>query len=77
MYIHVLVNTQAKQEKIIKKKDDYFEVWVKEKSERNQANKKVCALIANYFNLTEKEVHIVSGHKRPKKILSLRIENNI
>ena len=72
MYIHVLVNTQAKQEKIIKKKDDYFEVWVKEKSERNQANKKVCMLIANHFKLSEKEVYIVSGHKRPKKILLLR-----
>ena len=48
-----------------------FDVSVKEKAERNQANARVIALIAAHFKVPVKQVRIVSGHHAPSKILSI------
>ena len=41
MYIKLRVVTDTKKEKIVKISEDHFEVWVKEKAERNMANRRV------------------------------------
>ena len=43
-YIKVVVTTGQKKEKIVAKKPDHFEISVKEKAEKNMANKKVIDL---------------------------------
>ncbi len=72
MYIKVKVKSSAKHEKILKKKEDYFDISVKEKAERNMANTRVREIIANEYGVSVKAVRIISGHTSPTKILSIR-----
>ncbi|MFA6324748.1 MAG: DUF167 domain-containing protein [Candidatus Paceibacterota bacterium] len=69
IYIKVIVTTGVKKESIIEKKSNYFEISVKEKAERNMANKRVVEIIANYFKVSVKKVRIINGHHHPHKLL--------
>ncbi len=65
------VKAGAKREVFTEKSPDHFLISVREKAERNMANKKVCELIAVYFKIPVGKVKIVSGHQSPSKILSI------
>lgn len=69
MYIKVIVKADAKKENITKKSADHFDISVKEKAEKNMANKKVIELLALYFNVPKGKVRIVNGHHHPHKLL--------
>lgn len=72
MYIKVIAHTNAKKEKIEEKKKDgkdCFEIWVKEKSERNMANSRILEILANYFKISSSKIKIINGHKRANKLL--------
>jgi uncharacterized protein YggU (UPF0235/DUF167 family) len=71
MYIKVRVLAGVKKEEVIKKKEDTYVICVRQKAERNMANKRVCEIIASIFDVSEKKVRIVSGHQSPSKILSI------
>ncbi len=73
MYIKVRVTASAKKEIIQKKSDNYFIISVKEKAERNMANKRICEIIASVFNVSVKSVRIINGHQSPSKILSVNL----
>ncbi|MEK9185128.1 MAG: DUF167 family protein [Patescibacteria group bacterium] len=68
MYIKLRVITNAKKEKIEKISEDHFEIWVKEKAERNMANRRVIEIMKEYFNTGK--IKIISGHHSPSKIIS-------
>ncbi len=68
-YIHVKVTTGVGKESFKKKKEDHFEISVKEKAERNMANARVLALVAEHFKVPVKKVRIVNGHHHPSKLL--------
>ena len=68
-YIHVKVTAGAGKESFKKKSDDHFEISVKEKAERNMANTRVLALVAEHFKIPVKKVRIVNGHHHPSKLL--------
>lgn len=74
MYIHIKVKTGAKREVFTEKSSDHFLVSVKEKAERNMANKKVRELIATHFKIPVGKLKIVSGHHSPSKIISIEKE---
>jgi uncharacterized protein YggU (UPF0235/DUF167 family) len=69
MYIHVKVTPGAKKESIKKKREDHFEISVKEKAERNMANARVLELVAEHFAVPVNKVRIVNGHHHPSKLL--------
>jgi uncharacterized protein YggU (UPF0235/DUF167 family) len=71
MYIKVKVNVCSKKEKIIKKTDNRFEIYIKEPAERNLANTRIREIIASLFEVNAKSVRIISGHQSPNKILSI------
>lgn len=73
MYIKVRVTASAKKEIIQKKSDNHFIISVKEKAERNMANKRICEIIASVFNVSVKSVRIINGHQSPSKILSVNL----
>ena len=73
MYIKVRVNASAKKEKIEKKTKDTYYISVKEKAERNMANRRVCEIAANLLEVPVKSVRIISGHQSPSKILSVGV----
>ena len=69
MYIHVKVQAGAGKESWQEKSSDHFEVAVKEKAERNQANARVLELVAEHFAVPVNKVRIVNGHRHPSKLL--------
>jgi uncharacterized protein YggU (UPF0235/DUF167 family) len=68
-YIHVKVSAGVKKESFVQKKEDFFEVSVKEKAQRNEANTRVLELVAEYFKVPVKKVRIVNGHRHPSKLI--------
>ncbi len=75
MYIKVRVYPKSKKESFVKIADNKFEIKVREKAERNLANKRVVELVAGHFEIEPKKVKIVSGHHSPSKMLSVNIES--
>lgn len=73
MYIKVRVTPAAKIETVIKKSDDHFDMSVKEKPERNLANRRVIELIAREYKIPVGKVRIINGHHSGSKILSVDI----
>ncbi len=71
MYVRVLVHPGSKKELILKESDTEYTISVREKAERNQANRKVVTIIAYEFNVEEDRVRIVSGHRSQRKIISI------
>lgn len=69
MYIKVTVTAGAKKESFVQKSEDHFEIFVKEKAERNMANTRVLELVAEHFNISKNKVRIVNGHRHPSKLL--------
>ncbi len=69
MYIRVNVNTSAKKESIVMKSTDHFDISVKEKAERNMANKRVIEILALYLKVSKGKIRIINGHKHPHKLL--------
>ncbi len=71
MLIRIHVKTAAKKEGIVQKGADRLEISLKEKPERNEANKKLVTLVGKHFSVPVGKVKIVIGHKRPSKIVSI------
>ena len=71
IYIRVKVEARDKKEEIKQISEDHFEIKVKEKAERNMANKKVLEIVADYFQIPKGKVRIVNGHQSPSKLLVL------
>lgn len=71
MYIRVRVTPGAKKESVRKVREGEYEMAVKEKAERNMANRRVIELAAREFRLPARAVRIVNGHRSPSKLLRL------
>ncbi len=74
MYIHIKVKTGAKEEKVEKKSDTQFVVSVKEKAERNMANKRIVEIFRKLYGTGK--VRITNGHHSTSKLLSVDVEEN-
>jgi uncharacterized protein YggU (UPF0235/DUF167 family) len=74
MLIKVKVNVLSKEDKVIKKSEDNFEVFVKVDAQRNMANKRIIELLAEYFNLPQHRVRMIKGFKESNKIFNIRYE---
>ena len=72
-YIKVKVKAGQRKEEIIEKKENTFEISVREKAERNMANERVIELIANHFDIPKNKVRIVNGHHHPSKMLVIEM----
>ncbi len=69
IYIKAIVTTGAKAESIKEKSANTFLISVKEKAERNMANKKVIEILAEHFKISTKNIRIINGHQHPHKLL--------
>lgn len=72
MKIKVKVFPQAGKEEIIKKSDDSFEIWVKAKPVQGQANRAVIRALAEYFNISSREIRLVKGFRERNKIFEVK-----
>lgn len=71
MLIKVKVFPNSKKEEIVKKKEDSFDLKVKEKPIMGQANKAAIKILASYFNVSENKIRIIKGFKQRNKIFNI------
>lgn len=69
MHIKVKVAAGSRTEQIVRKSADSYTVSVKEKAERNLANKRVLEILRSFH--PRKSVRIVKGHHSPSKIFEV------
>ncbi len=77
MYIKVLVVPSAKEESLKQVSFDSFEISVREKPERNMANKRVLEVLKTRFAGKRTIVKIVSGHISRSKIFSVDVIKSV
>ncbi len=68
MQIRVDVKTGQKREQVVENRD-LLEVCLKVKAERGEANTRLRQIIAEYYDLPLANVRIISGFKKPRKLL--------
>ncbi len=71
MKIFVKVKPKAKEEKVEKIDDINFNVKVRELPEKGKANRAVIRALADYFNIGQSNIQIVSGSKAKLKIIEI------
>ena len=69
--IKVTVTPGAKKESIIEMDPKALSICVREKTEQNQANKRMLELVADHFGVHLRSVHIMTGHRARSKILTV------
>jgi uncharacterized protein YggU (UPF0235/DUF167 family) len=74
MYITVNVTPSARKEVFEKKSEIVFGVFVKEPPRQNKANMRVRELVAQHFAVSLGRVKIITGHRSPKKIISVETD---
>ena len=65
MIIKVKVKPGTKEEKIIQK-NDYLEIFLKERAEGGKANKELIKILAKHFNVSSSAVRIKNPMSREK-----------
>ena len=73
MLIKVRVFPSSKKEEIVKKSEDSFEIKVKEKPVRGEANRRVIEILSLYLKIPEKEIKLIKGFKERNKIFELSV----
>ena len=68
-YIRVKVRAGMKKEILKQISIDHFEISVKEKAERNMANRRVLEILCEFFHLSKGKIRIVNGHQSSSKLL--------
>lgn len=71
MLIKVRVFPKSKKEEIVRKSEDSFEIRIKEKPERGEANDSAIALLSSYLKISEKSIRIIKGSKQRNKIMKI------
>lgn len=74
MLIHIKIHPESKADSIEAKNDNSFVVKVREKAERNAANRKLRELLSQHFKVDLGKVKIITGHHAPSKIVEIKNE---
>ncbi len=74
MLIKVKVFPGSKKEEIIKKTEDSLDVKVKARPEKNEANRAVVTVLADYFKIPAGKIRMIKGSKQRNKIFDIILE---
>jgi uncharacterized protein YggU (UPF0235/DUF167 family) len=74
MLIKVKAFPFSKKDKIVKKSNDSFDVFVEAKPERNMANKRIIELLSEYFELSQHKIKMIKGFKNSNKIFDIKYD---
>ena len=72
MYIRIKVIPGAKKELYKQTGDFTYEISVKEKAERNMANRRVMEILALHLGKKQSDFKLVSGHHTRTKMFSVK-----
>ena len=76
MLIRVYVTPNAKQARVVKVSEDYFDVWVDERAEGGRANKRLLEILAEHFKVHKSRISILRGTKSRDKTVQVILEGN-
>ena len=71
MLIKVKVFPGSKKEGIVKKKNDSFDVKVREKPARGEATRAVINVLSNFFDIPKNKVKLIKGFRKRNKIFEI------
>lgn len=71
-YLKVKVHADEKQNKLVQKSPDTFEIWVKAPAKEGRANEAVRSLLSQYLKIPENKLSLVKGATSPAKIFLVR-----
>ena len=74
MLIRVYVTPNAREARVVKVSDDYFEVRVDERAVGGRANKRLLEILAEHFKVKKSRVSILKGTKTRNKLLQVILE---
>ena len=69
--VRVRVRPDMRKERIMEVKEHDFTIDVREPAERNEANDRVCELLAFHFGVPAQQARIISGFKSGTKKVSV------
>ncbi len=72
MLIKIKVFPYSKKEEITKKAEDSFEIKVKEKPIRGEANRRVVEVLSLYFKIPGAKIRLIKGFKERNKIFEIK-----
>jgi uncharacterized protein YggU (UPF0235/DUF167 family) len=70
-FIKLKVYPNSKKNRIIKKAQDSYEIWVKQKAKRGEANASVLKLLSDKTNIALNRLKIIKGANIPNKIVKI------
>lgn len=73
MYIRVHAVPGARRERVLRDDDTTFTISVKEPAERNMANTRIRAILAEIFAVPTGRVRLVTGHRAGSKMYSVDV----
>ena len=71
MYLKIKAHPNSKKARVIKKSQDSFDIYVKEKAERGLANKAVIKALSSYFKIQVGKLRLIKGAKSKSKIFEI------
>ena len=74
MLIKIKVFPGSKKEEIIKKTEDSFEIRVREKPIKGEANQAVINLLGFYFKVPKQEIRLIKGFRQRNKIFEINLK---
>lgn len=72
MLIKVKVFAGSRRESVSQKSEDAFEICVKEKAERGEANRAVRRALAEHFKVPVSKIRLIKGARQPSKIFEIK-----
>ena len=74
MLIRVYVTPNAREARVVKISDDYFEVRVDEMAVGGRANKRLLEILAEHFKVQRSRISILKGAKTRNKLVQVILE---
>ncbi len=71
-FIKVKVHAGQKQNRLVQKAADTFEIWVKAPAEEGRANAVVKAILAQHLGVAENKLSLIKGATSPAKLFLQR-----
>ncbi len=75
MLIKVYVTPNAREARVVKVSDDYFEVRVDERAVGGRANKRLLELLAEHFKVQKSRISILKGTRTRNKLVQVILES--
>jgi uncharacterized protein YggU (UPF0235/DUF167 family) len=72
MHVRVRVKAGARKELFSAVDETLFTIAVREPAEQNRANLRVRTLLAEYFEVTPRQVKLLTGHHAPHKLYEIK-----